>query len=579
MSFPGIPMLKAHTHTPPNLVPVRRALLSVSDKTGIVEFARALADLGVELVSTGGTSKALESAGLRVTPIERLTGFPEMMDGRVKTLHPAIHGALLAVRDDPQHAAAMRDHAITPIDLVCINLYPFERTIAQPEVTLAEAIENIDIGGPSMVRSAAKNADYVTVVTGADQYAPVIESLRAHNGSAALDLRRSLAAAAFAVTARYDTLIAAYMARSLTQTSHSTTGPATLAAPDSGSPALPAGITMPLVLGQALRYGENPHQSAGLYTLSDAAGHSIDLGAGIPQARQLHGKELSYNNINDAAAALSLVAGLSTLRSNSPSTTPAVAACVVKHANPCGAALASTPLDAIDRAIAGDPLAAYGGIIALSAPLDLPAAERLCAQDVFIEVLIAPAYAKDALARLTSRWANLRILEATSEALSPRPAMELKSVPGGVLVQQRDSRLASPSEFTHAAGPAPTPQQLALAGFLEPVCRALTSNAVCIGGVSPTNPRISQLFGAGAGQMDRVASCHLAVQKAGPLARGALAFSDAFFPFPDGPKILIDAGVTCLVHPGGSKRDQETFDLCNARGVTCLLNGLRHFRH
>jgi phosphoribosylaminoimidazolecarboxamide formyltransferase/IMP cyclohydrolase len=572
-------MLKAHSHTPPNLVAVRRALLSVSDKTGIVEFASALAAMGVELVSTGGTSKALEAAGLRVTPIERLTGFPEMMDGRVKTLHPAIHGGLLAIRDNLEHAAAMRDHSITPIDLVCINLYPFEKTVSQPEVTLAEAIENIDIGGPSMVRSAAKNSDYVTVVTGVEQYAAVVERLKLHNGSSPLDLRRSLAAAAFARTAAYDTLIARYLSRALSgEMRPGEPATAAGAAERRDGVVMPPGVSLPLVLSQTLRHGENPHQAGGLYTI--AAGTAIELGTGIPQARQLHGKELSYNNINDAAAALSLAGMLAMVHAGSDR---GFAACVIKHANPCGAAVAGSCVAAIDEAIAGDPLAAYGGIIAVSGTVDAAGAERLCRNDVFIEVLAAPGYTEEALEKLRTRWVNLRILVTPPAVASAAngPEMELRSVPGGVLIQQTDRRLSTLAETRHMAGPAPSIEQLSIAKFLEPVCRALTSNTVCIGGVSPGShePHAMRLLGAGAGQMDRVASCRLAVEKAGSNAKGAVAYSDAFFPFSDGPKILIDAGVTCLVHTGGSKRDQETFDLCNERGVTCLVTGLRHFRH
>ncbi|MCC6427675.1 MAG: bifunctional phosphoribosylaminoimidazolecarboxamide formyltransferase/IMP cyclohydrolase [Phycisphaerales bacterium] len=573
-------MHKTFSRTPPNLVPIRRALISVSDKTGVVELARGLASLGVELISTGGTSKALADAGLRITPIEQVTGFPEMMDGRIKTLHPMVHGALLAVRDNAAHAAAMRDHGIAPIDLVCINLYPFEKTIAQPEVTLPEAIENIDIGGPAMVRSSAKNADYITVITDPTQYQSVLEQLRRHDGSSTIELRRTLAAAAFALTARYDTMIAAYLARSSSPTGAAPAS-ARPASGDSGgdtaADALPDGILLPLNLHQSLRYGENPHQLAGLYT-PGAGPAAINLGSGIPQARQIHGKELSYNNINDAAAALCLAGTLGVLGAG---TAAPIAACIIKHANPCGASRAASGLDAINEAIASDPLAAYGGILAISAEVDLAAAERLCAQDVFLEVLIAPGYTADALARLTKRWANLRILEAPPAAWAPSRSIEMRSVPGGILLQDRDNRLAATAEFIHTAGPAPGKAQIDIARFLEPICRALTSNAVCIGGHSSAAASNfgMRLFGAGAGQMDRLTSCRLAVDKAGPSAKGAVAFSDAFFPFKDGPEILAAVGIGCIVHPGGSKRDQETFDLCNARGITCLTTGLRHFRH
>ena len=539
------------THTTPSsapdLVKVTRALISVSDKSGIIEFAKALASHGVEIISTGGTSTALAAAGIKVIPIESVTGFPEMMDGRVKTLHPKIHGGLLGLRDNPAHAAAMKEHAIAPIDLVCVNLYPFEKTVAKPNVDIHEAIENIDIGGPSMLRSAAKNSGFVLVVTDPSQYPAVIAELQSNNGATTKTLRQQFAAITFARTASYDAAIAAYLAPRFT---------------DSTFPSL-AGVRMQ----EELRYGENPHQTAALY----AGSLTGDVTEGLPQSKQLHGKELSYNNLNDGAAALTLAAALGR-NSGNPS------ACVIKHANPCGAATALTIFDAIDQAIAGDPLAAYGGIIAASHTIDIAAAERMCTKEVFFEVLIAPDYDEAALGILRQRWQNLRILKAPATAFKHQSGWECKSIPGGVLVQSRDVALATLAEYQHRAGPHPTSHQLAAALFLEPVCRSLTSNAVCIGG--PTEkPGTTRLFGAGAGQMDRVASCKLAVSKAGALANGAIAYSDAFFPFNDGPQILIDAGVTCLIHTGGSKRDQDTFDLCDKHGVTCLTTGLRHFRH
>jgi len=530
----------------PDLVKVTRALISVSDKTGLIDLARALIAHHVEIISTGGTAAALAQAGIPVTPIDAVTEFPEMMDGRVKTLHPKVHGGLLAVRNNPAHVAAMKEHGIAPIDLVCINLYPFEATIAKPDVTLHDAIENIDIGGPSMVRSAAKNSNHVLILTSPAQYAQAISALTEHACHTTLALRRSCAAQAFATTAAYDAAISSYL------------GEQWLASDE-----LPTRLNLALSRSGSLRYGENPHQSGSLYT-----GPAL-LGTGIPQATQLHGKELSYNNINDAAAALALSRQLATL---SPHSTSAV---IVKHANPCGAATASSPLQAISDAIAGDPLAAYGGIIAVSTRIDEAAATRLCSKEVFFEVVIAPDYSPAALEALRTRWQNLRILKVP--ATLNDPTLELRSVAGGILVQRPDRTLAAGAALVHAAGPVPTPAQLAVARFLEPVCRALTSNAVCIGGMGDNaTPR---LFGAGAGQMDRVASCTLAVAKAAANARGAVAYSDAFFPFADGPTILADAGITCMVHPGGSKRDQDTFDLCNARGITCLTTGIRHFRH
>ncbi|MBX3380241.1 MAG: bifunctional phosphoribosylaminoimidazolecarboxamide formyltransferase/IMP cyclohydrolase [Phycisphaeraceae bacterium] len=532
-----------------DLVTIRRAILSVSDKTGLVEFGRELARRDIEIISTGGTAAALEGAGIPVTPIDRVTGFPEIMDGRVKTLHPKVHGALLAVRDDPSHQAALEKHEILPIDLVCVNLYPFEKTIAAAGVERDEAIEQIDIGGPSMIRSASKNHDWVTVIVAPEQYDAVLKDLNSLGGKTSLSLRRELAAAAFKRTSAYDGAIAEYLSRGAAEKVR-----------------FPAQIRQDFSLVQELRYGENPHQSAALYAATGGPS------ASIPKAKQLHGKELGYNNIADAASALELVRSLRIIAPDM------AAAAVIKHANPCGCSIAKTALEALENAIAGDPLAAYGGIIAISAPVDLKAAERLCRDDTFAEVLIAPSFAPDAVEALKKRWFNMRILEVGAIDLPRGGDLEQRSIPGGLLVQTRDSLLAAPAEFARRAGPEPKAESMRVAQFMEVVTRAVASNAVAIGGVDPKTG-VTRLFGAGAGQMDRLTSCRLAVQKAGELAKGAVAFSDAFFPFPDGPQILIDAGVAMIVHPGGSKRDQETFDLCEKRGVTCVTTGLRHFRH
>ncbi|HRQ74204.1 MAG TPA: bifunctional phosphoribosylaminoimidazolecarboxamide formyltransferase/IMP cyclohydrolase [Phycisphaerales bacterium] len=530
----------------PDLVPIRRALLSVSDKTGIVEFAHALAALGAELISTGGTARSLAAAGLTVTPVERVTGFPEMMDGRVKTLHPAIHGGILALRDHPDHAEAMRSHAIGAIDLVCVNLYPFERTIAGPGVTRDEAIEQIDIGGPAMVRSAAKNHEWVAVVTDPADYSRVLHEIERSGGATTRALRADLAAAAFAHTSAYDASIAAYLR-------------------GAGAERFPAHLRLAFERRAELRYGENPHQAAAAYALPAWTGPSVVT------ADQLHGKPLSYNNLLDAAAALDLALMLSACDDGR------VGACVVKHTNPCGAALAESATLAVELAIAGDPLAGYGGIVALSAEVDASAAERLCGDDAFFEVVVAPSFEWAALERLRERWKNLRLLQ-TGRGTRPFGTLEARTVAGGLLVQERDDRPGDTASWVHAAGPAPTPERLAHARALDAVVRALSSNAVAIGGAAPEGGGV-RLFGAGAGQMDRLASCRIAAEKAGVLARGAIAASDAFFPFPDGPSALIDAGVTMIVHPGGSKRDAETLTLCQERGVTCLTTGLRRFRH
>lgn len=531
-------------------VKVKRALLSVSDKAGLIDFARALASMGVELISTGGTARAIADAGLKVISVDEVTGFPEMMDGRVKTLHPKIHGGLLAVRDDEAHAKAMDDYGIKAIDLVCINLYPFEQTIAKPNAVWDSAIEQIDIGGPSMVRSAAKNHRYVAVVTETSQYARVLASLKEHHGCTTPELRRDLALAAFERTASYDAAISTWMATQIRGT-------------NADAAHMPDRVTLTYAKAGTLRYGENPHQTASLYLDPQAKGPSV-VGAA-----QLHGKELSYNNLNDASAALELALAL---HAHSPKRASAV---VVKHTNPCGCAMHQQISVAVDRAIACDPLAAYGGILAVNTELDDLTATRLCGDDVFLEVVIAPSFDQDAVERLKSRWKNIRLLQ-TGTIDHARSHIDFRFLPGGMLAQDSDRVVPDPSSWEHNAGPIPDPEQLAVASFLQMVGRALSSNAVCVGG---WDEHCVRLFGAGAGQMDRVASCRIAADKASELARGAIAFSDAFFPFSDGPKVLIEAGVKMIVHPGGSKRDQDTFDLCAEHNVTCMTTGIRHFRH
>lgn len=526
-------------------IKIRRALLSVSDKTDLVPFARSLASHGVEIISTGGTARMLGQAGIKVTPIDQVTGFPEMMDGRVKTLHPNVHGGLLGLRDNPEHIAAMAEHGIEPIDLVCINLYPFERTISQPDVAEAEAIEQIDIGGPSMIRSAAKNFAFVTVVTSPSQYDSVVNDMAANDGTTSQNLRAELATTAFGRTSEYDATIASYLSRR-------SPGP------------FPEVMRLAYVKADSLRYGENPHQQAALYR------DPSSIGPTIVNARQLYGKQLGYNNINDAAAALEVVKALRKLDPDH------IGACVVKHTNTCGAATGSSCHEALDLAIAGDPLAAYGGIVAINQELDQKGATRLCEKDVFFEVIVAPEFSKEAAAALMERWKNVRLLAVGERKGSTARKFEYRSVPGGLLVQDRDTRPADVSQWQHAAGPAPSPQRLAHGAVIETICRFLSSNAIAIGKEDGTGAR---LLGAGAGQMDRVTACQIAVEKADGSTKGTIAASDAFFPFPDGPQVLIDAGVTMIVHPGGSKRDAETFKLCDDRGVTCMVTGVRHFRH
>lgn len=532
-----------------DLVPIRRALLSVSDKRGLVPFARALAGRGVRLISTGGTARALREAGIDITPVDAVTGFPEIMDGRVKTLHPRVHGGILARRDNPAHAQQMAEHDIEPIDLLCINLYPFERTVARAGVEFDDAIEQIDIGGPCMVRAGAKNHGFVTVVTNPDQYDRVIAELDDHGGATTAALRREFALAAFTRTAHYDAAISAWLTARLQSETEA---------------AFPAAFALHATRAAALRYGENPHQAAAVYEVEES------LGPSLVTAPQLHGKPLSYNNLADADAALALVHALHALDNTR------AAACVVKHTNPCGAAVAGDPAAAVSAAIAGDPLAAFGGILALSRPVDDHAAERICADDAFFEVVIAPAYEPDALERLRQRWKYVRLLEVGALSSSLQRGLQLRPISGGLLLQERDVEPPHPDAWEHRAGPPAGASDLSAAAAIEVVCRSLTSNAIAIGGAE--GPAI-RLFGAGAGQMDRVAACRLAAAKAGEAARGAIAISDAFFPFSDGPQVLIDAGVRIIVHPGGSKRDAETFDLCERSGVTCLTTGIRRFRH
>lgn len=565
------------------LVKVRRALVSVSDKTDLAPFVRALVAHGVEIVSTGGTARALAEAGIPVVPIEKVTGFPEMMGGRVKTLHPMVHGGLLALRDDPEHAKAMAEHAIGAIDLLCVNLYPFEKTIASPGVDRHEAIEQIDIGGPSMIRSGAKNFEYVTVVPSPKFYDRVIADLAEHEGRTSPGLRAELAAAAFARTAEYDAAIAAYLSR------HVVAGQAPTDAAGAGADGFPEFLRLAFTKKDDLRYGENPHQNASLYR--DPASTE----ASIVSADVLHGKQLSYNNILDASAALELVKDLARSAPSRPG------ACCIKHTNACGAGVADSLEAAVDLALVGDPIAAFGGILAVNRPFDALAAKRATREGQFLEVIVAPSFDADALEMLRARWANARLLAVGERAPSGARRLDYRSVPGGLLVQDRDTLTATPGAWTHAAGPRPTPAMLDAAGTLWAVCKHLKSNAIVVGGMDPERGGPSgegagggvRLFGAGAGQMDRLTSCRIAVEKAGEALRAALgtraggakavvpiiACSDAFFPFPDGPKVLLDAGATMLVHPGGSKRDKETLDLCEARGATCMLTGVRHFRH
>ncbi|HZW07376.1 MAG TPA: bifunctional phosphoribosylaminoimidazolecarboxamide formyltransferase/IMP cyclohydrolase, partial [Phycisphaerales bacterium] len=433
----------ATSATPAGPVRVKRALISVSDKTGVVEFARELAARGVAIVSTGGTAKALEAAGIRCTPIEEITGLPEMMDGRVKTLHPAVHGGLLAVRDNPEHAEALRRHRIEPIDLVVINLYPFQQTVAKPGVSRAEAIENIDIGGPSMVRSAAKNHAYVAVVTRPEGYGQVLAEMDAHDGCTLPALRENLALQAFEMTAAYDSAIAAYLGHGAGQ------------AAGHAEP-LPQVVTLTYDKVQQMRYGENPHQAAALYR------SRCDNAPGILTATQHHGKEMGYNNVADSAAALELAVALA-----EEGGWRRVGAAVIKHANPCGAAVGGSALEAIDKAVAGDPVAAFGGIIACSHPIDEHAAQRLTGKDTFLEVVVAPSFTPAALELLKAKSVNVRLLSVGDMHGKPVSKMVLRTIPGGMLLQERDLLPPDPTKWQHAAGPHPSGSTLVAAAAIE----------------------------------------------------------------------------------------------------------------
>ncbi len=541
-----------------------RALISVSDKTGIVELAQNLAALGVTLISTGGTAKLLADAGLLVSEVAQTTGFPEMLDGRVKTLHPRVHGGLLARRDVPEHMAALKEHAIDTIDLLIVNLYPFEATVAKAGCTLEDAIENIDIGGPAMVRSAAKNWKDVAVLTDASQYAGVLAEIKSH-GTVSLATKFALSVAAFNRISNYDAAISDYLS--------SIAGDVTISAqPEVQRNEFPAQFNGRFVKLQDLRYGENPHQQAAFYRDIHPAPGSLVT------AVQLQGKELSYNNIADADAAWECVKSFSAAAQNNA--THAAACVIVKHANPCGVALGADALQAYSKAFQTDPTSAFGGIIALNCPVDGAAALEISKQ--FVEVLMAPSFTPEALAVFKSK-VNVRILQIalpspsadTSLWAQDRNAYDIKRVGSGLLIQSADNHeltLADLKVVTHLQ---PTPQQLQDLMFAWTVAKYVKSNAIvfCKDGMT---------MGVGAGQMSRLDSARIASIKAGHAKlslQGTAVASDAFFPFRDGLDVVVDAGATCVIQPGGSMRDQEVIDAANERGVAMVCTGVRHFRH
>jgi phosphoribosylaminoimidazolecarboxamide formyltransferase/IMP cyclohydrolase len=523
---------------------VTRALLSVSDKSALIEFARALAGHGIELVSTGGTAKALADAGLKVRDVSELTGFPEMMDGRVKTLHPKVHGGLLAIRDNPDHAQAMKTHGIGPIDLLVVNLYPFEATVDMG-AAFEECIENIDIGGPAMIRAAAKNHDDVAVVVEASDYQAVLDELGANKGATTLSLRRRLAAKAYARTAAYDAAISNWFAAELK-----------LETPDFRS--------FGGRLIQPLRYGENPHQTAAFYRLPDKR-------SGVSTARQLQGRELSYNNINDTDAAYECVGEFDPRRS---------AACViVKHANPCGVAEGVDLVTAYRKAFACDPISPFGGIIALNRTLDADTARAIT--EILTEVIIAPDATEEAIAIIGKRR-NLRLLLGGSLP-DPRAAgLTAKTVAGGFLVQSRDNAVVDDMALKTVTKRAPTEAELRDLKFAFRVAKHVKSNTIVYAKELAT-------VGIGAGQMSRVDSARIAARKAQdaaaelklaePLTKGSVVASDAFFPFADGMLACIEAGATAVIQPGGSMRDDEVIKAADEHGIAMVFTGIRHFRH
>ena len=521
----------------PDLSPVRRAIVSVSDKRGLVDLARALLRHGVAILSTGGTAKELAAAGVPTTAIADYTGAPEILGGRVKTLHPKIHGGLLG-RPTPEHEAEMAQHGIGPIDLVVVNLYPFRETVARPGVALEEAIENIDIGGPSMLRSAAKNHERVTVVVDPADYAALVAELDAHGGATTEKTRFRLARKVFAHTAAYDGAIAAYL------TSINEAG---------GRDAFPEVLTIQAHRARELRYGENPHQQAAFYAVESAERPNLAA------AEVLQGKELSYNNLLDLDGALGAV-----LEYSEP------AAVIVKHSNPCGVATDGTGAAAAYlKARETDPVSAFGGIVAVNRPVDAALAREL--SETFLECVIAPAYDEEAK-EILGKKKNLRLLATGALPVRPDAGLTLRSVAGGLLVQSRDTAIASARDAKVVSERQPTEEELVALDFAWRVGKHVKSNAIVLA-------RAGQTVGIGAGQMSRVDSVKLAVGKAVLTVRGTVAASDAFFPFRDGVDALGDAGVTAVIQPGGSVRDAEVIACANERGLTMLFTGMRHFRH
>jgi phosphoribosylaminoimidazolecarboxamide formyltransferase/IMP cyclohydrolase len=520
---------------------IKQALISVSDKTGVLDFARALSGMGVNILSTGGTAKLLADNGIPVTEVADYTGFPEMLDGRVKTLHPKVHGGILARRDFPAHVAALEQHGIPTIDMVVVNLYPFQQTVAKDQCTLEDAIENIDIGGPAMLRSSAKNHKDVVVLCDPSDYGRVLDELKSGGGEVGYDTRFALAKKVFAHTAQYDGAITNYLSSLGEDKAHATRSD------------YPQTLNLHFEKVQEMRYGENPHQSAAFYR------DLVPVDGSLANYKQLQGKELSYNNIADADAAWECV-----------KTFDETACVIIKHANPCGVAIGMNPLDAYTKAFQTDPTSAFGGIIAFNHELDGKAAEAVAKQ--FVEVLIAPSFTDEARQIFAAKQ-NVRLLEIPlAKAVN---AYDFKRVGGGLLLQAPDAKNVMPAELKIVSKKQPTPQQMQDLMFAWRVAKFVKSNAIvfCGGGMT---------LGVGAGQMSRVDSARIAsikAQNAGLALAGSAVASDAFFPFRDGLDVVVDAGATCVIQPGGSMRDQEVIDAADERGVVMLLTGTRHFRH
>jgi phosphoribosylaminoimidazolecarboxamide formyltransferase/IMP cyclohydrolase len=512
---------------------IKRALISVHDKNGLLDLARGLHEFGIEILSTGGTLKAIKDAGIPAVAVSDMTGFPEILDGRVKTLHPKIHGGILARREMPDHMAALNQHGISAIDLVIINLYPFERVTANPNVTEADAIENIDIGGPSMIRSAAKNHNDVTIITSPSDYGVLLDEIRANGGATTLEFRRKMAVAAFGRTAAYDSAINAWFSKLSTE--------------------FPERLNLSFNIASSLRYGENPHQKAALYERPNYPFTSL------PKGKILSGKELSFNNLWDLEAGLQMIFDF-----------PEPFAAVIKHTNPCGAAVGATLAEAYEKALAADPVSAFGSVIALNRQVDMATA-RLLHETPFVECIVAPGFESDSL-ELLAKKKNRRLLEVGDIVIPPETEYEFRHITGGVLAQTPDRHNFGRADFKVATRIAPNDKQIDELLFAFKIVKHIKSNAIVICKDRTT-------VGVGPGQTSRVESSVIAVRKAGERARGAVAGSDAFFPMPDGLEVLAEAGVTAVIQPGGSKGDPDVIAAADKHGLAMIFTGIRHFKH